>query len=106
MMVSLEIETKNFINGGGGGFGGGRGGDDFIVQEDTVFVSGMSQNTSEDMIQQHFGSIGIIKPSQATAQLTLRQYESSCRMPSSLVHHPARHFRMTSMLVTRSECVI
>ncbi|KAG8278732.1 hypothetical protein J6590_014286 [Homalodisca vitripennis] len=29
----------------------------------------------------------------------------SCRMPSSLVHRPARHFRKTSMLVTRSECV-
>lgn len=34
---------------------------DFIVQEDTIFVSGMSTNTSEADIEQHFGSIGIIK---------------------------------------------
>lgn len=34
---------------------------DFIVQEDTIFVSGMSSNTSEADIEQHFGSIGIIK---------------------------------------------
>ncbi|KAG8300516.1 hypothetical protein J6590_074429 [Homalodisca vitripennis] len=46
-----------------------------------------------------------LHPSRATAQLTLRQYESSCRMPSSLIHRPAHHFRMTSMLVTHSECV-
>lgn len=49
--------------GGGGGYGGGGGGrgDDFIVQEDTVFVSGMNQDTSEEEISQHFGSIGVIK---------------------------------------------
>lgn len=50
--------------GGGGGYGGGgggRAGEDYIVQEDTVFVSGMNQSTSEEQIQQHFGSIGIIK---------------------------------------------
>ncbi|KAG8329873.1 hypothetical protein J6590_077175 [Homalodisca vitripennis] len=44
------------------------------------------------------------QPSRATPQLTLRQYESSCHMPSSLIHRPAHHFRMTNMLVTRSEC--
>ncbi|KAG8282980.1 Vacuolar protein sorting-associated protein 18 like protein [Homalodisca vitripennis] len=43
--------------------------------------------------------------SRATAQLTLRHYESSCRMPSLLVHRPVRHFRMTTMLITRSECI-
>ncbi|KAG8240850.1 TBC1 domain member 4, partial [Homalodisca vitripennis] len=45
------------------------------------------------------------RPSQATAQLTLGQYESSCCMTSSLVHRQARQVRMTSMLVSRSECV-
>lgn len=51
------------ITGGGGGFGG-RGGDDYVVQEDTVFVSGMTSATSEEEIQQHFGSIGVIKVKQ------------------------------------------
>lgn len=32
-----------------------------IVQEDTVFVSGMTVATTEDDIQEHFGSIGVIK---------------------------------------------
>ncbi|KAG8335163.1 hypothetical protein J6590_075563 [Homalodisca vitripennis] len=41
-----------------------------------------------------------VTASQATAQLTLRQYESRCCMPSSPVHCSAPHVRMTSMLVT------
>lgn len=45
---------------GSGGPPNDRSGD-FIVQEDTIFVSGMSPNTSEADIEQHFGSIGIIK---------------------------------------------
>jgi len=45
---------------GSGGPPNDRSGD-FIVQEDTIFVSGMSTNTSEADIEQHFGSIGIIK---------------------------------------------
>lgn len=32
-----------------------------IVQEDTVFVSGMTPDTTESDIEAHFGSIGIIK---------------------------------------------
>nr|CAD7408534.1 unnamed protein product [Timema cristinae] len=35
---------------------------DMIVQEDTVFVSGMSPHMTEEDIAQHFGSIGVIKP--------------------------------------------
>lgn len=34
-----------------------------IVQEDTIFVSGMSPETNEDEIANHFGAIGIIKVS-------------------------------------------
>nr|CAD7409237.1 unnamed protein product [Timema poppensis] len=34
---------------------------DMIVQEDTVFVSGMSPHMTEEDIAQHFGSIGVIK---------------------------------------------
>lgn len=45
--------------GGGGGVGGGGG--DYIVQEDTVFISGMNPDTSDNDIAQLFGSIGIIK---------------------------------------------
>lgn len=39
------------------------GGGDMITQEDTVFVSGMSPNLTEEDIEQHFGSIGVIKVS-------------------------------------------
>lgn len=34
---------------------------DFITQEDTIFISGMSPRTTEGEIKQHFGAIGIIK---------------------------------------------
>lgn len=44
-----------------GGDGGFSRGDEYVVQEDTVFVSGMGLDTSESDIQNHFGSIGIIK---------------------------------------------
>lgn len=39
--------------------GGGNG--DFVVQEDTVFVSGMNPDLNEEDIAQHFGAIGVIK---------------------------------------------
>lgn len=32
-----------------------------VVQEDTVFVSGMDSSINEEEIADHFGSIGIIK---------------------------------------------
>lgn len=32
-----------------------------ITQEDTIFVSGMNPQTTEDDIANHFGAIGIIK---------------------------------------------
>lgn len=41
--------------------GGSDSGNDMIIQEDTIFVSGMSPQTSEDDIANHFGAIGIIK---------------------------------------------
>ncbi|KAL1140078.1 hypothetical protein AAG570_000010 [Ranatra chinensis] len=56
-----------YNKGGTGGYGGG-GGSDYIVQEDTIFVSGMNQNTSEGDIQQFFGAIGIIKVDKKTGK--------------------------------------
>lgn len=59
--------------GGGGSYGGSRfdggsrGGDrsrgesDLVMQEDTIFVSGMPDDASEDDVKDHFGSIGVIK---------------------------------------------
>ena len=47
--------------GGGGGDRGSSGRDDFIVQEDTIFISGMSPSLTEDDVRDHFGAIGIIK---------------------------------------------
>lgn len=32
-----------------------------VTQEDTIFVSGMSTETTEEEIASHFGAIGIIK---------------------------------------------
>lgn len=34
---------------------------DLVMQEDTIFVSGMPPNATEDNIKDHFGSIGVIK---------------------------------------------
>lgn len=42
---------------------GSDSGNDMVIQEDTIFVSGMSAQTSEDDIANHFGAIGIIKVS-------------------------------------------
>lgn len=56
---------------GGGSYGSSRydgGGrsdrprdSDLVTQEDTIFVSGMPDNATEDDIKDHFGAIGIIK---------------------------------------------
>ena len=43
---------------GGGSYGAGQ---DMEIQQDTVFITGMDRNVSEDDLAQHFGSIGIIK---------------------------------------------
>lgn len=51
------------IIGIGGSDGGGSGSDNMVVQEDTIFVSGMDPQTTEDDIAEHFGAIGIIKVS-------------------------------------------
>lgn len=39
----------------------GGGGSNLIVQEDTIFISGMDPDTSEEEIFSHFGAIGVIK---------------------------------------------
>lgn len=39
------------------------GGSNLVIQQDTVFVSGMNPDCNEDEIAQHFGSIGVIKVS-------------------------------------------
>lgn len=52
-------DSRGAVDSFGGG--GGAGGDEYIVQEDTIFVSGMPAETLEADIQSHFGAIGIIK---------------------------------------------
>lgn len=60
-------------NSGSGGFSssssGGAG--NMVTQEDTIFVAGMDPSITEDDIQDHFGSIGVIKVSHYTVQLNL-----------------------------------
>lgn len=34
---------------------------ELVIQEDTIFISGMSTRTTEDDIKDHFGAIGVIK---------------------------------------------
>jgi RNA-binding protein FUS len=46
------------MNSGGGG---GSGSNDMVTQEDTIFVSGMNVETTEEEIATHFGAIGVIK---------------------------------------------
>lgn len=50
------------------------GGGDMITQEDTVFVSGMSPNLTEEDIEQHFGSIGVIKVSKKKNEIQIFKY--------------------------------
>ncbi|XP_011300491.1 RNA-binding protein cabeza isoform X3 [Fopius arisanus] len=51
------------------GFGDRNGGNDgMVVQEDTIFVSGMDPGVSEEEICQHFGAIGIIKNDKRTGK--------------------------------------
>jgi hypothetical protein len=64
IIVSVSELTKLLVTGGygGGSSGGSRGGsDELTVMEDTIFVSGMTESSSELEIQGHFGSIGVIK---------------------------------------------
>nr|CAD7261661.1 unnamed protein product [Timema shepardi] len=46
-----------------------------IVQEDTVFVSGMSPHMTEEDIAQHFGSIGVIKTDRRTMKPKIWMYK-------------------------------
>lgn len=34
---------------------------DLVIQEDTIFISGMNTRTTEEEIKDHFGAIGLIK---------------------------------------------
>lgn len=71
-----------WIGGGGGGGswggsstgGGSMSGDDFVEQVDTVFVSGMSTEITEQDIEQHFGAIGIIKKDKRTMKPRIWMY--------------------------------
>ncbi|XP_070503372.1 RNA-binding protein cabeza-like isoform X2 [Chironomus tepperi] len=72
-----QNERSDNYRGGGGGynkggnFGSNRGGfnkgnDNMVVQDDTVFVSGMDVEVTESEINTHFGAIGIIKKDKRT----------------------------------------
>lgn len=50
---------KSDRGGGGGSSYGGQG--DMEIQQDTIFVSGMGEDCTEEAMVQHFGSIGVIK---------------------------------------------
>nr|CAD7447586.1 unnamed protein product [Timema bartmani] len=62
MVVQAAVEGVGEVAMGFGERG------DMIVQEDTVFVSGMSPHMTEEDIAQHFGSIGVIKVRDVVAQ--------------------------------------
>lgn len=52
---------------------GGSG--EMVIQEDTVFVSGMDTEVSEAEIEQHFGAIGIIKTDKKTMKKKIWLYK-------------------------------
>ena len=61
---TLLCSLGGFNDSRGGDVGEGaryRGGGDMEIQHDTIFVSGMGQDCSEQMLIEHFGSIGVIK---------------------------------------------
>ncbi len=50
------------ITGRGGGFGGGGGGSDEKTEvKDTIFVMGLSEMATEDLIAEYFAGAGEIK---------------------------------------------
>lgn len=60
-----------------GGFGGG-GGDrnsEVVTQDDTIFVQGMDPEVTENEINDHFGSIGIIKKDKRTQKPKIWLYK-------------------------------
>ncbi|XP_044578678.1 RNA-binding protein cabeza-like isoform X3 [Cotesia glomerata] len=58
------------------GYGDSNGGNDrMVVQEDTVFVSGMNTDITEDEICQHFGAIGLIKNDKRTGKPKIWMYK-------------------------------
>jgi len=62
------------MKGGGGGFSGGMarsgnfggGGREMEIQEDTIFVSGLGEEITENDLSEFFGAIGIIKMDKRT----------------------------------------
>ncbi|XP_031625976.1 RNA-binding protein cabeza isoform X3 [Contarinia nasturtii] len=50
--------------------------DNMIIQEDTIFVSGMSSQTTEEDIACHFGAIGIIKKDKKTMKPKIWLYRN------------------------------
>ncbi|CAB0031377.1 unnamed protein product [Trichogramma brassicae] len=53
-MVETEVAITR-------GYGSDQGSDNMVTQEDTIFVSGMDSQITEEEICQHFGAIGLIK---------------------------------------------
>jgi len=44
-------------------------------QQDTIFVSGLSEDTTENQLQEHFGSIGLIKMDKKTRRPKIWVYK-------------------------------
>ena len=44
----------------GGGFGGD-GKPEIVKQPDTIFIQGLDETTTQQELQEHFGSIGLVK---------------------------------------------
>lgn len=61
----MQGKKEKFVNSQklliiSGGYGD-RNNDGMVTQEDTIFVSGMDSEITEEEICQHFGAIGLIK---------------------------------------------
>ncbi|XP_048504999.1 RNA-binding protein cabeza-like isoform X3 [Athalia rosae] len=70
--VTAQAEVED-IRGYGDRSGGG--GEGMVIQEDTIFVSGMDPSVTEDEICEHFGAIGIIKNDKRTGKPKIWMYK-------------------------------
>lgn len=61
LRIFLYADLNSYYVPGGYGDRNSGGGDGMVVQEDTIFVSGMDPSISEEEICEHFGAIGLIK---------------------------------------------
>ena len=83
---------KSDRGGGGGSYGAPSG--DMEIQQDTIFVSGMGDDCTEEAMVQHFGSIGVIKVGHLCADMGFLRFlpEFAYGVILEICRNPLRKF--------------